>query len=1052
MSPRRLRTTLALVATTAALGSLLVPTAPSSAATPKCSNVTPDGRCGMDLQRAWKTYTRGTPGVVASYVEAGINWHLDAAKKLVDRVYVNWREAPVPCEGSHMRLGKRTVGCHRVYGKRRRSYDPNRDGFVNSKDWSKDPRVKDANKNGYVDAEDLIVAFRGHRDRDHNGYRSDISGWDFYDDQNDPATYDTAYDHSDNQMVRLHHECPNCMILPVKAGAEALDRTDDLAKAWLYSADAGASVIVSVTADLGYSSFMRTAIHHLERKGVAMVEASNDFDSTDHQGGMFWPYVLPGNGVLPTSDGDGWTRSNYTSWGPHNVFSVATHGGTTSESTPTLGGVVALLLSWGRVAARRGIIHKRLSGPEAIQVLRATARRVTDKSLPWPGAPGEWNSQYGYGIPNLYRAMSAVARHRIPPQARIDGPAWYRLFDPTRADRVRVTGTIKARRVARFRWRLDAGRGPQPGKGSWFRIGHGSAKGFYSGNLGSLSLSRIPKKFWSRPFHLSSKKWLETAEEYTVTFRLTVVDAAHNVARDRRSISVAHDKTWIGGFPMKIRAGGESQPGLVDLQGNGRLAIVFGDADGFVHAVDPKTRRELPGWPAHTRRLRTHRAHRGVRPGHEPILSDVAVGDLKHNGRLFVVAASLDGRVYVFGPHGGLVKGWPKTLAKGVRKPAIPRPQRQYTRLPVRGAVSSPMLFDLDGDKRLEIAQAGWDGYVHVWRPNGANLNGWPVRVVLPSGFQTDPGYVLVNDFKLDSNLAVGYLQGPLQPPDVIVRPQFTETRGGGIQPAPFSFLYAYDAGGHLLPGWPAKLPGTVEYYGSAQEFVTEGSSSPVTANVTGAPLGPEEVAVSPVFSPPFLVDGTGHADSSYQAGNPGGSGSDAPVSFTTSGAFGKVGGVMTFAQAETGGASIINALLSPASGAPIENYEVAYPAAGGSARPGFPAARQGIDFLGQPIIADVTGDGQAEVIDGGDSNAMHAYTAAGDMAPGFPKWTTGWNLFAPTTGDLFGKGRVDVVSVTREGYLFAWRTPGKAAGNKEWWRAQHDLHNSGRYGNPATP
>ena len=129
-----------------------------------------------------------------------------------------------------------------------------------SKDWTKDPRVTDANGNGYIDPEDLIAAFSDCTDHDHNGYVNDISGWDFYDNQNDPATPDTTYDHSDGQMGVLLHECPKCMILPVKAGAEALDRTDDLAKAWLFSADAGASVVTSVTGELGYSSFMREAI------------------------------------------------------------------------------------------------------------------------------------------------------------------------------------------------------------------------------------------------------------------------------------------------------------------------------------------------------------------------------------------------------------------------------------------------------------------------------------------------------------------------------------------------------------------------------------------------------------------------------------------------------------------------------------------------------------------------------------------------------------------------------------------------------------------------
>ena len=173
--------------------------------------------------------------------------------------------------------------------------------------------------------------------------------------------------------------------------------------------------------------------------------------------------------------------------------------------------------------------------------------------------------------------------------------------------------------------------------------------------------------------------------------------------------------------------------------------------------------------------------------------------------------------------------------------------------------------------------------------------------------------------------------------------------------------------------------------------------------------------------------------------------GSDTPVAFTTSGAFGKVNGSMEFVQAETGGTSLANALLRPNSGGAIKNYEVAYPAAGGSALAGFPATRQGIDFLGEPIIADVTGDGVPEVIDGGDSNAIQAYDSAGTMAAGFPKWTTGWNVYSPVAGDLFGTSALDLVTATREGYVMAWSTPGDP-GAQEWWRAQHDEWNSGRY------
>ena len=94
----------------------------------------------------------------------------------------------------------------------------------------------------------------------------------------------------------------------------------------------------------------------------------------------------------------------------------------------------------------------------------------------------------------------------------------------------------------------------------------------------------------------------------------------------------------MDGFPLRIGSpsspavtgltgtygsGGEAQPALVDLQGAGRLAIVFGDTSGFVHAVDPQTRRELPGWPAKTRPTEVTAAHSGVWPGFEPLLQNV---------------------------------------------------------------------------------------------------------------------------------------------------------------------------------------------------------------------------------------------------------------------------------------------------------------------------------------------------------------------------------------------------------------------------------------------
>jgi hypothetical protein len=182
-----------------------------SLCTPLASD--PESAAGMSVDRAWREFGIGTPDTVIAYVEGGINWHAEDARDLVNQVFLNRGELPAPTTD-------------------------NGDGRLNAADYGDSP---DANGNGYVDPEDLIVRFSDGRDQDSNGYTDDVSGWDFYDDQNDPATVDGAYEHSDGQMRQAAAEannglhgagvCPGCSILPIKAGAEALDRTDDLAEA-----------------------------------------------------------------------------------------------------------------------------------------------------------------------------------------------------------------------------------------------------------------------------------------------------------------------------------------------------------------------------------------------------------------------------------------------------------------------------------------------------------------------------------------------------------------------------------------------------------------------------------------------------------------------------------------------------------------------------------------------------------------------------------------------------------------------------------------------------
>ncbi|MBV9291034.1 MAG: hypothetical protein JO222_01195, partial [Frankiales bacterium] len=122
----------------------------------------PGGAAGMSIDKAWHTYTTGDPKIVMAYVEAGINWFYPGARDLQDQVYINTGELPLPKDAKG-----------RTHGR----YDLNRDGVVNIQDYIHDPRVHDANKNGYLDPEDLIARFSNHKDDDHNGFVDDISGW-----------------------------------------------------------------------------------------------------------------------------------------------------------------------------------------------------------------------------------------------------------------------------------------------------------------------------------------------------------------------------------------------------------------------------------------------------------------------------------------------------------------------------------------------------------------------------------------------------------------------------------------------------------------------------------------------------------------------------------------------------------------------------------------------------------------------------------------------------------------------------------------------------------
>ncbi len=1073
--------------------------------TPRATD--PQNSAGMFVDSAWKRYTTGVPSAIVAYIEGGPNWRLDPANtaELAPRAYLNTGELPYPELADGRSCGR---------------YDCNGDGQVNVDDYAQDPRIHRPYLNGQITPEDLIVAFGDckinerthllelcrpghHYDNDGNGYANDISGWNFSRDNNDPATEDSAYNHSDQEAENAVAQtdngilgagvCPHCTLLFVKPGDQALDRTDRTAQAIYFAVDSGASVIDATVGELGYSSLERAALQYAWRKGVVVVMASNDFDSADHQAGMYWPHVWPGNGIVTNGSGvasgalgtDRLTttfreRSNLTSFGTHALFSVPSIGGSTSESTPITAGVAALVASYGRIAAAQHLIAGRLNAGEIEQVVRESASPIDDPNLGWPGVPGAtFNTNYGYGRPDVLAAMEAIQHNRIPPVPDITSPNWYALFDPTHERAVPITTQITAPRTAGFTYRVQYALGANPTEADFHTIATGRGRGHAKTVTTNLPLSDIPRQMWDAPMRNTTD--LSSTEQYTVTLRVQATDEGGNMGEDRRAIAVFHDPTLAPGYPLHLAQGAESQPDLVDLNGKGRLDLVWADENGYVHALDPVTRRELPGWPAHTDLLnlgmsRTPAARTHAIPlAHEPVIAPVAIGDLAGDGLPDVVVTSQTGRTYVYDHRGRLLPSWPKAMGTDVRGLSVPPPNRPYTYSPSMGTFATPVLVRLPGGHGLDVLQAAWDGKLYAWDRFGRPVPGWPVLVPAP---KLPGGCTPIYDEKLVATPTVAYLNGGTLP-DIVEKSQIWCSSNGDLGPAALNYVFALygdgnrHPGGAVLPGWPVQMVSALGYYNSAQDWLTEGADPASAADLNGD--GHDEVIqTAGWFGAPYLIHGDGSAvpmvsqpslspsllGGLVAAGKaaagvlapgvappavPSPSQGPLPLGFATGGAFAQIGGRLDWFSGGTDADSLL-ALAQPGQAQRIVNYMRGYDPATKTSLPGFPQFMMGLPFETAPAVADVAGDGQPDVINNEDTSNVVAFGPDGKLLPGWPKFTGGWTFWTPGVGDVFGNGHNDVAAITREGYLFLWPTSGHASVNQAWSYHQNDWHN-GLYG-----
>ena len=886
--------------------------------------------------------------------------------------------------------------------------------FVNQAEAGTDSLGRDRRSNGVDD--------------DRNGYVDDWRGYDFF--GRDPDVRSETRNSHGTQVAGLLGAAtdngkgiagiaPGAAILPLRSADNILHQSSRLAEAITYAADRRAAVMsMSLGTDSNSAPLYRAARYATARGSVLVAASGNEFSFHHNLPGALDQTITVGglnpdtantsalNGSLALVGTDFKVRAAYSDYGPHLDVVAPTqvpapeYGGGygmnwsgTSAATPHVAGVAALVLARGKA------LGLGLRPREVRQIVNGTAQDLADPAK--DTRPG-WDRLTGYGRVDAFAAVSSVAPGKVPPEVDITAPT---PFEPANRNRLAVRGFVRGRSPTR--WTLELGEGEEPA--NWRTLATGGATGRRSKRIATVD-----------PRGLAAGGY---------TLRLRATDSNGNRGEDRGFFFSLRDRLLKRGYPKRLGSSGESSPQLADLNGDGRQEIVLATSDGRVTVFSGRTGRRFRGWPKAMRSYGTRVARRRLGTLRQGFLSTPAVGNIVGGPRMEIVAAGLDGRVYAWTPRGRRVRGFPVRID-------LHRPGSDGRR--DASIYASPALADLSGDRKLDIVVGAADQKIYAWNGRGRRLAGWPVLARDSEGADVT---------KILSSPAVGDVNGDGSP-DVVEG----TAEAYGSTPATTGRVYAYSARGKLLPGWPVKPEAlAAEGIPLAGEGVP---MSPVLADVDGD--GSDEVAVTAFTGRPELFRGDGTRMSRLGEGNHFqtlGRGGASPATAPNSIA---IGANAAFGRTSRGGslrlfgglvdARLAQAQVSPASRVPFEHLLGGWDARSGDWLSAFPRPLEGWTILSGPSVADVDGDGRAEVLAGSSGYRLHAFGESGREPAGWPKQTGGWLLAAPAVGDVDGDRRLEVVAVTREGWLFVWNTPSPKSSLREWPVFRRDRRNSGRH------
>ena len=487
---------------------------------------------------------------------------------------------------------------------------------------------------------------------------------------------------------------------------------------------------------------------------------------------------------------------------------------------------------------------------------------------------------------------------------------------------------------------------------------------------------------------------------------------------------------------MDLGSSLESSPTLADVDGDGVLDIVQADGGGTVHVLRGWG-SYVDGWPVQVEAMEELDAdhpdnHLGsahfaaFEGGRAALIGTPAVGDLDGDGDVEIVIGSLRGQLWAWHDDGTVVDGFP------VEQDAVTETSPEA--LLDEGFFSSPALADLDNDGDDDIVIGGMDQKVYAWDESGSPMNGFPVRIAYP-------GYEHMST-RIISSPALGDLDGDGDIEIVIGTNETLNGYNGAV--------YVLDSAGNVVSGWPQAVFGA---YTQVLPYVGEGvPMSPALADLDGN--GDLEIAAWTQAGEYHVFDHTGDSHlipdkalDRYGSEANLKDGSSFPL--ITSPSFGDLDGDGELELVSSGTGS------DYAVGMLFDGKRVDYAhslnawTADGEYLPAFPRPMEDLMFFANPAIADVDGDKLPEILVGTGGYLVHAMSADGSEAAGWPKLTGQWNMASPAVGDIDGDGWLDVVTGTRGGWLFVWTTQSPAGACVDWVGFGHDPQNTANHSTP---